>query len=56
MIGVEVGQEDLLEIDEADVATQQLPLRSLRAVEEQPVAATAHERRAERPLRRRHGA
>ncbi len=56
MIGVVVGQEDLREVDEADVATQQLPLRSLCAVEEEPVASTAHERRAERAFRRRHGA
>ena len=56
MIGVVVGEEDLLEIDEADVAAQQLPLRPLGAVEEEPVAAAPHERRAERALRRRHGA
>ena len=56
VIGVVVGQEDLREIDEADVATQQLPLRALRAVEEEPVAPSAHECRTGRAFRRRHGA
>ena len=37
MVGVEVREEDLLEIDEAHVAAQELPLRALRAVEQEPV-------------------
>ena len=56
VVRVVVGQEDLLEVDQPQVATQQLPLRPLGAVDEQPVAAAPHERRAERALRRRHGA
>ena len=56
VVGVVVREEDLLELDEADVAAQKLPLRALRAVEQEPVAAAPHQRRAERPLRRRHGA
>ena len=42
---MEVGDEDLLEVDEPDRRAQQLALRALAAVEEQPVAAAAHEQR-----------
>ena len=52
---MEVREEDLLELDEADVAAQELALRALAAVEEEPLAAAADERRRERPLRRRRG-
>ncbi len=45
MIGVEVCQEDMLEIDEADVGAEKLPLRTLAAVDEQPVTAAPDERR-----------
>ena len=50
MIGVEVRQEDVLEVDEADVGAEKLPLRALAAVDEQPVAAAPDERRR-RPAR-----
>ena len=43
MVGVEVGDEDLLELDQPDRA-HQLALRPLAAVEQQAVAAAAHER------------
>ena len=56
MVGVEVRQEDLLQVDEADVRAQQLPLRSLAAVEEQPLPAAPHERRRRRAARGRHRA
>jgi hypothetical protein len=39
VVGVKVGQEDLTQVDETDRRAQQLALRSLRAVEEEPVAA-----------------
>ena len=51
-----VREEDLLELDEADVAAQELTLCALRAVEQEPLAAAPNERRAERALGRRHGA
>ena len=50
VVGVEVRQEDVLEVDEADVGAQELALRPLAAVDEQPVAAAADERRRGRPL------
>ena len=39
VVGVVVREEDLLELDEADVAAQELALRALAAVEQQPLAA-----------------
>ena len=42
----------MLQVDEPDVGAEQLPLRPLAAVDEQPVATAAHERRR-RPARRR---
>jgi hypothetical protein len=42
VVGVEVGDEQLLELDQADRA-HELPLRALAAVEQQPVAAAPHE-------------
>ena len=51
MVGVEVGEEDLLEVDQADRA-QELALGALAAVEQQPVAAAADERRGQPALRR----
>ncbi len=56
MVGVEVREEDLLEIDEADRRAQQLALRPLAAVEEQPLAAAADEQRARAAPRRRRAA
>ena len=44
VVGVEVRQEDLVELDQADVRAQQLPLRALAAVEEQLLATAADER------------
>ena len=48
MVGVEVGQEDLAQLDEADVGAQELPLRALGAVEQEPLAAAPDERRGGR--------
>ena len=50
VIGVEVGQEDVLEVGEADVGAQELALGALAAVDQQLVAAAADERRRGRPL------
>jgi len=41
VVGVKVGQEDLLEVGQADRRAHQLPLRAFRAVEEEPFAAAA---------------
>ena len=54
VIGVEMREEDLLEVGQPDVRALQLPLRPLGAVEEQPLAAAAHEQRGRRALRGRH--
>ena len=43
VVGVEVGEEDLLELDQPDRA-HELALGALAAVEQQPVAAAPHER------------
>ena len=51
VVAVEVREEDLAQVDEADGRAQQLPLRPLAAVEEQPVAAAAHEQRRRRAAR-----
>jgi hypothetical protein len=40
---VEVGQEDVLEVDEPDVGPEKLPLRPLPAVDEKAIAAAANE-------------
>ena len=56
MVGVEVREEDLAQLDQADRRAQQLPLRALAAVEQEPLAAAAHEERRRRPLRGRHRA
>ena len=39
VVGVKVGQEDLLQVDEAEIGAQQLPLRPLAAVDQQPLPA-----------------
>ena len=44
VVGVVVGEEDLLEVDEADVAAQELALRPFRAVEEEPLPTAPDER------------
>ena len=59
MVGVVMREEDLLEIGEPDGRALELSLRALSAVEEQPLAAAAHEhgcRAALRGRRRRRGA
>ena len=50
VVGVEVRQEDVLEVGETDVGAQELALRALAAVDQQLVAAAADERRRGRPL------
>ena len=54
VVRVEVGDVDLLEIDQPDRA-QELSLRALAAVEEEPIAAAAHEQRGQAPRRRGRG-
>jgi len=56
VVGVEVGEEDLLELDQPDGGAQHLALRALTAVEEELVAAAPHQERARRALRCRHRA
>jgi hypothetical protein len=56
VVRVEVRQEDLVQLDEADRGAQELALRALAAVEEQPLAAPAYEQRRWGPLRGRHRA
>ena len=51
---MEVREEDLLQIREADRRPLQLPLRPLAAVEKETLAATAHEQRRGAALRGRH--
>ena len=55
VVGVQVGEEDVLEVAEPGVGAQQLSLRPLAAVDEEPVAAAADQRRgrAARGRRRR---
>ena len=56
VVGVEMRDEDVLEVDEADRRAQQLALGSLAAVEEQPVAAAPNEQgRGSAPGGRRAG-
>jgi hypothetical protein len=51
-----VGDEELLELDQADRRPHELPLRALAAVEQQPVAAAPHERGGQAAPRARRGA
>ena len=51
-----VGQEDLVELHEPDRRAQELALRPLAAVEEQPLAPAPDEQRGRRPPRGRHRA
>ena len=53
VVGVVVRQEDLVQVDEPDLRSQQLPLRPLGAVEQQPLAAAPDERRRGRAQRGR---
>ena len=45
VVGMEVREEDLLQVGQADRRPLQLPLRPLAAVEEEPLAAAPHEQR-----------
>ena len=45
VVGVEVREEDLLQVGQADRRALQLPLRPLAAVEEEPLAAAPDEQR-----------
>ena len=56
VVGVVMREEDLAQLDQADVRAQQLPLRALGAIEEQALAAATEEHRRGRALRGRHGA
>ena len=55
VVGVEVADEDLLELEQADRA-QELALGALAAVEQQPVAAAPDERGGQAAARRGRGA
>ena len=52
MIGMEMGQEHVREIRQAD-RRDQLPLRALTAVEQDPVSASAHQHRRQSAAGRR---
>ena len=54
MVGVEVREEDLLQVGQADRRALQLALRPLAAVEEKPLAAAPHEQCRRSTLRRGH--
>ena len=54
VIGVEVREEDLLQVREPDRRPLQLPLRSFAAVEQEAFAATPDEQRRGTALCRRH--
>ena len=56
VVGVVVGEEDLPEVDQAERRAEQLALRALGAVEEQPLSSAAHEHGGRRPLGGRHRA
>ena len=56
VVGVQVREEDVLEIDEPGIGAKQLPLRPLAAVDEQAIAAAPEERRRGSAGRRRRGA
>ena len=55
MVGVVMRQEDLAQLEQADVAAQQLALRAFGAVEEQAVSPAPDERRGRCALGRRGG-
>src|SRR5207253_9859196 len=56
VVGVEMGDEHLLQLEQPDGGAQQLPLRALGAVEEELVAPATNEQRRRGPLRGRHRA
>jgi hypothetical protein len=49
-------EEDLSQVDQADARPEQLPLRSLSAIEEQALSATAQEQGRRSALSGRHRA
>ena len=53
---MQVGEEDVLEVAEPGVGPQQLSLRPLAAVEEEPVAAASDQRRGRAARGSRRGA
>jgi hypothetical protein len=55
VIGVIVGDEDLRKLNEADPRAKKLALRTLAAVEEEPLAAAAHEQAGRGAPSRRNG-
>jgi hypothetical protein len=55
VIGVEMGQEDVLEVDETDVGSEELPLCSFAAVDEKAIPSTPDERRRSPTRRSRRG-
>jgi len=52
VIGVEMRQEDVLEVDEADIRAEELPLCAFATIDEQAISAAPDERRR-RPTRSR---
>jgi hypothetical protein len=56
VIGVVVREKNLGQLDEPDARAQELPLRPLAAVKEQPLSPTPHENRRRPAPRGRHGA
>lgn len=53
VVGVEVREEDVGELWQADLRAQELPLCALGTVDEQPLAPAPHEQRRRGTLRRR---
>ena len=56
MVGVEVGDEHLPEVDQPNRRAEELPLRPLRAVEQQPLASSSDQERGRSTLGGRHRA
>src|SRR5581483_9949108 len=54
VVGVQMGEEDLLQLGEPDRRALQLPLRAFRAVEQEPLAPATEEERSGRAARGRH--
>ena len=56
VVGVVVRQEDLPDVDQPHARAEELALRPLAAVEEEPLASSAQEQSRRRPLGGRHRA
>ena len=54
MIRVVMSEKDLTQVDQTDRRRQELPLRSFPAIEQQSLAAAAHEQRRRAAERGRH--